>query len=302
MKPDPIRSILVPVDFSSTAINALQTAIAIAKDTLAGIHLLYVDDQDFTLFETDTYLHPPRVEEYTDMLGRLARSVSANHGIGCNFSTESGAVTYSILKTAIHLSSDLIVIGKHGNNNYAAEFAGSHACQVAERSRIPVIIVPSGIHTLCFRSILFPVRPLLSVPEKYDALRPLLAGDQFTLTMLALCDPECEQELHIIHRLNLLMKMKLEDDNVPYGIQYHFKDNHFEEHILNEIASHTEKYDLLVISAELDIYQKDFYVSSYTRKLIHQSPIPVMVMRPFRPAVTTKKVLFTLEKEMVLDV
>jgi len=34
MKPDHIHNILVPVNFSSTAINALQTAISIAKDTL----------------------------------------------------------------------------------------------------------------------------------------------------------------------------------------------------------------------------------------------------------------------------
>lgn len=301
MKTMNIRKILVPVDFSNSSINALHVAAAIAKRHQAEIHLLYVDDCDFGLFKEDKNLHPPRVTDYMKMLARLAKTVINDNGVLCNYSSEMGSVTYSILKTAINRYVDLIIMGKNGNNGPSEEYAGTHVLQVVEKSRIPVIVIPESTTKYSFENILFPVRPLLSVPAKYDAIRPFLLKSNPRLTILNLRNPDYENELHIIHRLGILMKEKLEADKVTYLIEHYFQDAAFAGYVLKMMNDDEKKFDLAVITAEIEQSNKDFHIGNYARKLIHQCNIPVLVMRPENAKQDKDKVLYLLDREMELQ-
>lgn len=301
MKKIDIRKILVPVDFSSNSLNALQTAAAIAKRHDAALHLLYVDDYDYDLLEGDKNLKPPKLHEYMKILTGLNKSIINQDEIRCSYSAESGSVTHCILKTAIDMSIDLIIMGKNGSNGPSKEYAGSHACQVTEKSRIPVIIVPEGVTKYSFENILFPVRPLLSVPEKYDAIRPFLLKSKPSITILNLRNPEYVNELHIIHRLSHIMKLRLENDNIPYEMTYYFKDIHFAEKIISMIAVNEKAFDLLVITAEFNRQNRDFQLGYYSQKIIHQASIPVLIIRPEDAKLDKDLLLAKLEKEIVLD-
>ena len=301
MKTMNIRKLLVPIDFSNSSINALYVATAIAKRHQAEIHLLYVDDCDFGLFKEDKNLHPPKVTDYMKMLARLAKTVINDNEVHCNYSSENGAVTYSILKTAINRYVDLIVMGKNGSNGPSEEYAGTHILQVAEKSRIPLIVVPESTTRYCFENILFPVRPLLSVPAKYDAIRSFLLKNNPQITILNLRNPDYENELHIIHRLSMLMKEKLEADNVKYSMEHYFQDARFATQVLKMMRDEEEKFDLAVITAETEKSNKDFHIGNYARKLIHQCNIPILVMRPENAKQDKDKVLHQLDMEMQIN-
>lgn len=289
------------MDFSSNSMNALQTAAAIAKRHEAAIHLLYVDDYDYDLFEADKNLKPPRLHEYMKILTGLSKSIINEDEVKCSYSTETGAVTHSILKTAIDRSIDLIIMGKNGTNGQSKEYAGSHTCQVTEKSRIPVIVVPEGVTKYSFENILFPVRPLLSVPEKYDAIRPFILKSKPSITILNLRNPDYLNELHIIHRLSHIMKTRLENDGIVYKMTYYFKDSHFAEKVLSMVAENENEFDLMVITAEFDRQNRNFHMGYYNQKIIHQATIPVMVIHPDDAKLEKDALLAKLEKEMAFD-
>lgn len=301
MKKINIRKLLVPIDFSSNSMNALQMAAAIAKRHDAAIHLLYVDDYDYDLFEADKNLKPPKLHEYMKILTGLNKSIINQDEIKCSYSTESGAVTHCILKTSIDMSIDLIIMGKNGTNGHSAEYAGSHSCQVTEKSRIPVIVVPEGVTKYSFENILFPVRPLLSVPDKYDAIRPFILKSKPSITILNLRNPDYINELHIIHRLSNIMKLRLEKDGINYKMTYYFRDNNFAEKVLSMVWENEIEFDLLVITAEFDRQNKDFHMGYYNQKIIHQSIIPVLIIHPENAKLDKDEVLAKLEREMVFD-
>lgn len=301
MKKINIRKLLVPVDFSSNSMNALQTAAAIAKRHDASIHLLYVDDFDYDLFESDKNLKPPRLHEYIKILTGLNKSIINEDDVKCNYSTESGSVTHCILKTAIELSIDLIIMGKNGTNGHSTEYAGTHTCQVTEKSRIPVIVVPEGVTKYSFENILFPIRPLLSVPDKYDAIRPFILKSKPSITLLNLRNPDYINELHIIHRLSHIMKLRLEKDGIDYKMTYYFRDNNFAEKVLSMVWENEIEFDLMVITAEFDQQNKDFHMGYYNQKIIHQSIIPVLVIHPENAKLDKDEVLARLEKDIAFD-
>jgi len=74
MNTHPIKNILVPVDFGENALNALETAIAIAKLHGATLHLLHVVDNSFDfLNHGDTYISMSSITENSgDILQALA--------------------------------------------------------------------------------------------------------------------------------------------------------------------------------------------------------------------------------------
>ncbi len=301
MKKINVRKLLVPIDFSSNSMNALQTAAAIAKRHQAAIHLLYVDDNDFDLFTTDNNLKPPRLPEYMKMLTGLSKSIINQDEVKCSYSAETGSVTHCILKTAIDMSTDLIIIGKNGTNGHSTEYAGSHACQVVEKSRIPVIVVPEGVTKYSFENILFPVRPLLSVPDKYDAIRSFILKSKPSITILNLRNPDYLNELHIIHRLSHIMKLRLEKDNIPYEMTYYFKDMHFAEKIISMVNERGKEFDLIVITSEFERQHRDFHLGYYNQKIMHQSNIPVLIIHPENAKLDKDVLLAKLEKELALD-
>ncbi len=300
MKTLQIRRILVPVDFTNSSINALEVAAAIAHRHQAEIHLLYVDDCDYNLFKEDPNLVPPRITDYMKMLAKLVKTVINNHDIPCSYSSEIGSVTYCILKTAIDRYADLIVMGKNGTNGPSEMYAGTHTSQMAEKSRIPLLVVPENTTKYSFENILFPVRPLLSVPGKYEAIRPFILKSNPSITILNLRNPDYENELHIIHRLSLIMQEKLEKDALSFVMEHYFKDDRFAEHVLWMIGNAEQKFDLAVITAESDKSNKDFHLGYYAQKIIHECSIPTLVLRPESAKQDKDHVLQKLDQQVQL--
>lgn len=300
MKKINIQKILVPVDFSHNSMNALQTAVAIAKRHEARLHLVYVTDVDYELFPEDEHVTPRRLYDYVKTLRQLAHSVKKSDGISCDYTTITGAVTNSILKTAMSEQCDIIVMGKNGHSDQRMNFAGSHAYQVIKKSKIPVLLIPAGKTWEHFRNILFPSRPVLSVPEKYDAIRNIVFKNDATLHILNLRNPDYINELHIISRLTQILKTRMEEDKVKHTIDYYFKDDKFVDHIINTIKENESAYDLVVITAEIDTTIRDFYLGDYAQQMIHQTRTPLLILRPDSANLSKKEVLQKLEKEVAL--
>lgn len=299
MKKMNVHRVLAPVDFSNNSLKAVQVAVAVAKRHDAILHLLYIDDHDYSLFEQNLSPKVPRFPEIMKMLTQISKTVINNEDVKCTYSTETGSVTHCILKTAAELNADLIIMGKNGNNSPCVEYAGTHAYQISEKSPIPVILVPPGISQYNFNNILFPIRPYLSVPGKYDAIRGFILKCKPRVTLFNMRHPEDEIELHIVHRLSFIMKKKLERDKVPYVIKYHFKDGKFAESIMAMQKEADTKFDLIVITKEAEELDNNFDISYYAQKLIHGCEIPILIIKPDVIKLNSAAVLGELDSELI---
>ena len=71
-----IKNILVPVDFSESSLNALETAIAIAKQQNARITLLNVVDSSFMFgFKGVYYISEKTIDSIVDVSERMLNPI-----------------------------------------------------------------------------------------------------------------------------------------------------------------------------------------------------------------------------------
>src|SRR5690349_3392023 len=107
-----IQKILVPVDLSETSLNALDTAVYIAKNHDAQLYILFVRDNAFEFYESDEsfYSLTTDSENSTDVLQALTGTIQHKHGIKPKLIIREGYVSPTIVKEGFKNNCDLIVI------------------------------------------------------------------------------------------------------------------------------------------------------------------------------------------------
>jgi nucleotide-binding universal stress UspA family protein len=297
MKKLVIHKILVPVDFSNNSMNALQTAVALAKVNNASIRLLHVIDEDYKFSDMETIKGHTTTDIYIRAITRLAHSVKNSDNITCDFGVVEGSITANILREASEYGADIIIMGKNGNAGARKNYAGAVAYQIIKKSVIPVLIIPVGKTYESFTEILFPSRPILSVLDKYDAIEDFIHSNNASLHIQNLRHPDHSNEVHIISHLTEIIKQKAEKKGLKTHFEYYFENGRFSEFIIEKISENNLQFDLLIITAEIDRRVKDFYIGNYALNLVHQSPVPVLVLRPDKVILPREKVLEKLETD-----
>jgi nucleotide-binding universal stress UspA family protein len=145
-----IRRILVPLDFSPSADQALSYARAFAIDFGASLHLVHVVEDRLLsspwpneVYQGSLYgLRERLIKEAEKRLSDCASSVRTN-GLRVTLDVLIGAPSHTIVDTANDLDADLIVMGTHGRTGISHLFIGSVAERVVRHAACPVLVVGS---------------------------------------------------------------------------------------------------------------------------------------------------------------
>jgi nucleotide-binding universal stress UspA family protein len=139
-------SIVVAVDASEAAQQALTIACTLAKLTTAKLTLINVVDVS-KLLAVAGYETPYPVDAIeimrTDSKQILndACTVCTASGIEAAAATREGDAIDEILQSAHDANADLIVLGTHGRKGLSRLFIGSVAEGVLRRATVPVLVV-----------------------------------------------------------------------------------------------------------------------------------------------------------------
>lgn len=141
------KHILVPIDGSSAARQAIDKAVAIAEAFKSTVTLIYViDPYAFTGVGTDfsygqsEYLSAAKAE--ADEALSAARQVFEANAISVKASVVEGNSVYqAILDTADSVNADLVVMGSHGRRGLEKLVLGSVTAQVLSHAHLPVLVV-----------------------------------------------------------------------------------------------------------------------------------------------------------------
>ena len=143
------KQILVPVDGSDTSAIGLNTAIELAVDQKATLHILHVVDETVLTQSVVAggYLSEDVLKAFVDGGQKVldaaidrakARGVTA-HGILVEDITETVA---DVIVTEAHkASADLIILGTHGRRGMRRLVMGSEAEGVVRLTTVPVMLV-----------------------------------------------------------------------------------------------------------------------------------------------------------------
>jgi nucleotide-binding universal stress UspA family protein len=137
-----IRNVLVPLDRSSFAEQALPPAIAMARRAQAQLHILHVRTLTPPLaFQYVDWWAEAVLKEEADYLASIAKRVNEASGITPVVETREGRVADVIRRHAANVSADLIVMTTHGRSGLSRLWLGSVADAVARQDSIPVLMV-----------------------------------------------------------------------------------------------------------------------------------------------------------------
>ncbi|HEU4633490.1 MAG TPA: universal stress protein, partial [Flavisolibacter sp.] len=167
MNPFSIQRILVPTDLSHTSLNALSTAVALARKHYATLFLLNVCEPDFTHHEGDED-GGMGASNSSDVLAALEGTIQYANGMRPQILRVRGNVTETIIKSAFEHHIDLIVMGAHGASGYRDGFMGSNTYEVIKYSSCPVLSIPATGKFDSFRKALYPVRPVQGALMRYE--------------------------------------------------------------------------------------------------------------------------------------
>jgi len=141
------KHILVPVDGSSTAGQAIDKAIAVAAAFKSAVTVIYVIDPyaftgvgaDFSYGQAE-YLSAATAEANEAI--KHAKQAFQDHGITVTASVVEGHAIYrGILETAESVGADLLVMGSHGRRGLERLVLGSVTAQVLSHAHLPVLVV-----------------------------------------------------------------------------------------------------------------------------------------------------------------
>ena len=270
-----ITNILVPVDLSESSLNALETAVNVAKKHKASIQILNVEESNLNTLEDINAPYFTNSANSSDVLNALVGAIHHNHGIKPSILNEEGNVADIVIKTSFLQHADLIVMGAHGASGYRDGFIGSNTYAVIKNAWCPVLSVPSKKQITGYRNILFPVRPVTGVLTPYQIVR-LFTNPGTTIEVLGLSNRLVDAGSSVLDTLLNEIKDELNNDKVKARNSWTSGIS-----IADDILKYAQETnpDLIVVTPSLDVTSKPKYIGPHAQKIIHCAKFPVLSIK-----------------------
>ncbi|MEO8234167.1 MAG: universal stress protein [Flavobacterium sp.] len=278
-----INNILVPTDYSASANIALNVAIEMAKRHSATIHLLNIVEP--MVFGKFVHVGGAVINIQKEML-KLSVSNMIMHETSITNNTilkvvsnvEVGLVDSIIEDYEKKNNIDITIIGTHGITGYDEAILGSTAMTIIKKSSCPVLSIPPFFGKTSFKSILFPVRFVEGIEEKYDYVKPIIKKNEASIHLLGVFEPENNEEIYPI--TEELQNIKRKIDSSGYVVSYQVLSSTDIEKTILETANN-KNFDLIIINATLDKkWYHLFSGNSFTHNIVTHSKTPVLSIKP----------------------
>ncbi len=157
-----MKKILVPCDFSDTALQAYDFAMNLATEANAEVIVLKVFDLPF-LYETTFGATPQYFDtgvlkdiEADAVINFEKMKIRHSRKEMVSFTTLRGAVTFTINQFAEEHKIDLIVMGTQGATGLKEYWIGSNTEKVVRYAKVPVLAIRKSFDVSRIRNIVFP--------------------------------------------------------------------------------------------------------------------------------------------------
>jgi len=259
------NTILIPIDFSDTAINALNHAIVIAKKYDNEITLLHIEDE---------------ATEAEDKLLKIASDLEKEHHIRINTLFKSGKIANVINEVAEAGNYDSIMMGSNGSSGIQL-FMGSNASKVIRTATVPVIVVKERNILEGYKKIVMPVD--LTIESKQKVSWAVHLAQKFNSTIHVIYEEENDEyfQRNIKASINQVAAI-LKDNNVAHEL-IKLDDKTYPGKLFEDTLQYAEKVDadLILIMTQPEGNILDFVIGSNAQYIVNKSEkVAVMVVQP----------------------
>lgn len=259
-----MQTVIVPVDFSETSLNATRYAAQLLTGHY-GVNMILHHVYDKTSM----------AEEANQKLDELKKSLSKYGVLKIEILAEEGSNFIAELeKLARHRQADLIIMGITGRSAIGQTFIGSNTLKMVQEKVCPVLIVPPDAEyqdvknvllTSDFKNVLSgtPSVPIKKILKTFHPMLHIMNADSEHYVALT---EEYQDE-----------KAKLKEMFNEFNPEFYFLGLQNVDEAINQFA-HDKKIDfIIIIHKEQSIFSK-LFVKSHTKQLIYHSTIPVLAL------------------------
>jgi len=278
-----MKRILVPTDFSPTAEKAFRFALdlaARAKGTIILYHTYIPVESTFIGTEKTRKQYNTQIEaNIVKRLLRLKKKVTdGSNEVAVSTIVGRSPLINNILGFAEHNHIDLIVMGTQGASGLKKTIIGSVAARIAEKSDLPVLLVPAKYE--------------FEEPGQFVFATNYQSSDKQALTLVDAMAKLYNAHITVLHFLDVynteLEKEKERNyfDNYAYSFQRVFNESKINFHLL-EISSVIETmetldnkfpYDIMAMLRRKKTFLEMFFVKSFTQNMAYITKKPLLII------------------------
>lgn len=259
-----MQTVIVPIDFSETSMNAARYAVQLLTGHY-GVNMIlhHVYDKASQAEETTA-----RLEQLKGLLresGIVKMEILAEQG--SDFITE-------LEKLARHRSADLIIMGITGRSALGQSLIGSNTLKMVSKKVCPVLIIPADSHYHDVKNVL-----LTSDFKNVVANTPSVPIKKVLKTF--------HPSLHVLnvdssHYVALTEEYqagrnKLKEMFADFHPEFYFMGLHDVDEAISQFAEDKKIDFIIIVHREQTIFSK-LFVKSHTKKLAYQSSVPVLAV------------------------
>jgi nucleotide-binding universal stress UspA family protein len=277
------NTIIVPMDFSDSSINAVYYAVEMANLFDSEILLLHIlsNSRLSGLFSNESQIAllkdnvRKRLEEYKKDIQDKWPNVNVDTRV------EEGRPYKIINAVTKDAKTDTIVMGFNGLNG-VEQFTGSTTTRVLKSSNIPVVVVKDKRVNPKFDNIVLPIDLTKTSKQKIDWAVKL--GKQYNSTIHIIMEVEKDEFIKNKAKANLKQAEGIFEE---YGVKYVSKlldDMEYPDHLGGDAVKYAEEInaDLIMIMTKSETARlSDLFVGSFAEQVVKSSQkTPVMCINP----------------------
>jgi nucleotide-binding universal stress UspA family protein len=256
-----MKTVIVPVDFSETSLNAARFAAQMFANKNVNVILYSMFEDNDEAETTANYLETLRKELLT----------KGNNNIDCEKELGSDFIE-SLSRLAQQKSASLIVMGITGRSTFSQIFMGSNTLKMVDRNICPVMIIPPEAKFREIKNVAF-----TSDFQNVEGTTPVT----FIKSVLSLFKPN----LHIInvdssHYVSLTEEFQAERGKMlsmfkEYNPEFYFIGMNDFHDAINQFV-YDKNIDLIVTVPRYHSFLSNIFKSSHTKKLVYHSSVPIL--------------------------
>lgn len=271
-----MKTIIVPVDFSHTSVNAAEYASQMAKHLKADKIVLYhTYGGSYQILDAGTEIIRSEINSQLQHLSDALIPLAGND-VKFELVAGDGFLIDEVLELVEKHNADLIVMGITGKNVIEHKLIGSNTLRVASDSTCPVLIVPYEASFTEVKKVALSMKFKAGILDEtpYDRIRNMIKDLDAELVILNVAD-----ESHRVNPQNIqsgLTATHLMFDDMNAHIEF-LGEDHVVERVTEYVQAHHIQM-LISITHKLG-FLESLFKGSVTKQLAFHTHVPLMVFK-----------------------
>lgn len=273
-----MKNIIVAMDFSTGAFNALNYAINIANTINSDILLVWVDTCSTKEFIVDLHKNEIRRDAKIELQRIVSDKSNLLTGGKFKIKLRKGKVYQELALQAKASATELVVVGTHGISGFEEFWIGSNAFKIISYNPCPVISVPVDYNfERPLKTIVLPIDNSLDSLKKVPMATKLALAFQSEIHILSIYTTNLSSLKKKVDRSVMDTEKYIAKENVPYKITLVQSNN-----LPVSVIDYAKKVDadLVVIMTDQEKANLSVLMGDYSQKIINLSSVPIVSVKP----------------------